>query len=382
MSKMELENETENVYLMKFIVIGPKDSGLVDFLNRLHKTRQDFSETLGINIFTEKIFNDGRVYQINLWNITEAPNEKAREARSLFTQGSHGVLIMFNGNDPEGLEKIKPLVQEIDEIVQFNVPRVLVGNMVNDRAIKFEDAQKFAKEHHLLFAERYKYDIKIVLLSLCLLSLKEPIPPIYQQIFGDNYYEYLEKKLNIKPSDLMKEEVACEECDIWKNVWDKMWRSIKEEEEFVIDQRLARLDSDLNQVISDFYTTTLVLSPLLELFEITAAENTNFPNLLRKWLEESPEKVDALRKFLNNEENIQEKYWQDFYELREKMFSHKIQILQKFHEQIGKIISDNKETLEKIQTTLKSEGIPKRVSVDMAETVQFVDELIRKSKSQ
>lgn len=379
---MQAETKTENVFQLKFIVVGTKESGLEDFLMRLNKSRQDFSKTLGINIYTSKIYNKNRIYQINLWNLAEAPSGKAKKARSLFTQGANGVLIIFNGNDPEGLEKIKPAIKEIDEIVQFGVPRVLVGNMVNERSIKFEEAQKFAKEHHFLFAERFKYDMDVLLLSLCLLSLREPVPLVYQQIFGDNYHEYLEKKLNILPSDLVQDVkegsgVAGEE---WMGTWEKMWSLIKEEEEFIIDQRLARLESDLNQVLSDFYTSHTIISPLLEFFQVPDPGDTKFPALVKTWLDESPDKLNALRNFLKNNDNIQEKYWHDFYQLRQKMVSNKIKILSKFHDQMHSIIEENENNLKKIEETLKSEEIPKRILVDMAETIHFVEELIRKYK--
>src|SRR6056297_2052589 len=140
MMKFNKKGETDNIYRLKIVMVGPEGAGFDGFLGHLHKSKQDFSSTLGVNIYTDRIFQEGRRFQINIWHLTEPTDEKAKNARSLFIMGANAVIVLYDGSKKNGLRDAESYVKEIKESFPPSIPRILVGNLVSGREVKFQDA--------------------------------------------------------------------------------------------------------------------------------------------------------------------------------------------------------------------------------------------------
>jgi small GTP-binding protein len=108
---------------------------------------------LGID-FKIKIINlEEKLIKLQIWDT--AGQERFRTITKTYYKGAHGIILTYDVTDENSFKNIRTWVKQIEQNVQNNVCKVLVGNKCDrdDRKVSFDEGQKLAKEFNMQFFE-------------------------------------------------------------------------------------------------------------------------------------------------------------------------------------------------------------------------------------
>ncbi|CAE6430617.1 unnamed protein product [Rhizoctonia solani] len=150
----------ESYYQFKIITIGQRSVGksmMLQYFTRPEEERLDtLSSTVGpsMDIADRFMTAHGELVKTVLWDT--AGQETFRAMTKPLYRGSHGVFLVYSIADAESFNNCADWLTEIRGHVDEHAPIMLVGNQIDraeQRAVATNDAQAFATEHGLLFAE-------------------------------------------------------------------------------------------------------------------------------------------------------------------------------------------------------------------------------------
>ncbi|CAE6469371.1 unnamed protein product [Rhizoctonia solani] len=152
--------EGESYYQFKLITVGQRDVGKSMMLQHFTRPEGDRLDTLSSTVGTRMDIANrfmtahGELVKTVLWDT--AGQEAFRAMIKPLYRGAHGVFLVYSIADAESFDKCSEWLTEVREHVDEHVPIMLVGNQIDrteERAVGTSDAQTFALEHGLLFAE-------------------------------------------------------------------------------------------------------------------------------------------------------------------------------------------------------------------------------------
>ncbi|KAF8602783.1 P-loop containing nucleoside triphosphate hydrolase protein [Ceratobasidium sp. AG-I] len=152
--------DIETYYQFKIITVGQRSVGKSMLLQYFTKEEEDRKETLAstvgpkMDIVNRFLTAHGELVETILWDT--AGQETFRAMSVPLYRGSHGVFLVYSIADRETFNQCSGWLAEVRKHVDENVPVMLVGNQIDrvtERAVETSEAQAFALEHGLLFAE-------------------------------------------------------------------------------------------------------------------------------------------------------------------------------------------------------------------------------------
>ena len=114
--------------------------------------------------------------KLQIWDT--AGQERFRTISKNYYRRAHGVILIYDINDENSFKNIRNWLSLLEENVQNNVCKVLVGNKCdsNDRKISYEEGEKLSKEFKMQFFEtsaktNYNVNETFIYLTRDILSL-------------------------------------------------------------------------------------------------------------------------------------------------------------------------------------------------------------------
>ncbi|KAF2075634.1 hypothetical protein CYY_003057 [Polysphondylium violaceum] len=152
-------------YNLKCIVTGPpfvgKSSLLLQFCEKEFTNEMD--TTVGVEFQTKSIEIDSTKIKLEIWDT--AGQESFRSITTNYYRGSHIALLVYDITMRQSFQHLASWVQEVTTMSSPEIIIILIGNksdMNEKRVISFEDGDKFAKAHNLLFFETCAKDYETV----------------------------------------------------------------------------------------------------------------------------------------------------------------------------------------------------------------------------
>ncbi len=142
--------KTGGDFALKFIIIGDHEVGKTSLVRRIvdKKFSADYRATIGLNLLYHKIEMSGNRLNLNLWDI--GAQQYFKRFRKTYYDGAEAAFLVFDLTNKKSFENVKNWMNELREFTNNrDLPIVLIGNkldLVDKRAIKYEDGLKLAKD--------------------------------------------------------------------------------------------------------------------------------------------------------------------------------------------------------------------------------------------
>ena len=92
---------------------------------------------------------DNKIFKIQLWDMDKS-------LRHLYNRNFHGYFLVFDLTDRDGFLDMQDYLRKINLHAWDNFSVILIGNksdLLDARAISFEESHEFAKNHRMLYME-------------------------------------------------------------------------------------------------------------------------------------------------------------------------------------------------------------------------------------
>mmetsp|Transcript_52882 Transcript_52882/g.60752 ORF Transcript_52882/g.60752 Transcript_52882/m.60752 type:complete len:214 (+) Transcript_52882:35-676(+) len=143
-------------YLFKYIIIGDTGVGksclLLQFIDR--RFRQKHEVTIGVEFGARMINIDGKNIKLQIWDT--AGQESFRSITRSYYRAAAGALLVYDITRRESFYHISRWIEEAKQNGNPYMSFILIGNkcdMEAERAVSYEEGEKFAKENGLIFLE-------------------------------------------------------------------------------------------------------------------------------------------------------------------------------------------------------------------------------------
>ncbi|KAJ6244139.1 rab2a [Anaeramoeba flamelloides] len=142
--------------MYKLILVGDSGVGKSCILMRyLHDEFQtDYDVTIGVEFGSIPLEIMDQTILLQIWDT--AGQESFRSITRPYFRRAVGALLVFDITQRESFNNLKSWLEDIRLNASFNVQITLIGNKVDlsyDRVVSYEEGEKFAKEHGLLYYE-------------------------------------------------------------------------------------------------------------------------------------------------------------------------------------------------------------------------------------
>lgn len=146
-------------YSFKIIVIGPAGVGKSSLIRRLVENEFTFNYkfTIGVEINSKMVeFKKGLFAKLTIWDI--GGQDRFKTLRRNFYEGTHGALVVFDLSRAETFPKMKEWVPDMNDILENEVPVVILGNKSDlvpkiGEAINGKETNQFAEKIGSLYME-------------------------------------------------------------------------------------------------------------------------------------------------------------------------------------------------------------------------------------
>jgi len=119
-------------YTFKVLLLGAATVGKTSIFYRYVKNKfsHDYITTIGINYLTKEITLEAKkIAKLVILDI--AGHEKFKFLRKEFYEGADGALVIFDLTQLKTYEAIEDWLSEMFEILQENIPFIIIGNKVD-----------------------------------------------------------------------------------------------------------------------------------------------------------------------------------------------------------------------------------------------------------
>lgn len=144
------ERRCDAVY--KIVAMGEMGSGKTEILNAYLTGTfdRDYRQTLGFDVRTHDTQINNQLFKLLIWNL--AGQDRFRDLRIRYCQGSSGGLLFFDCTRPQTLQATSEWVEAFHEAVGPEPPLYLIGakaDMTQERQVPPEAARTIVKELRL-----------------------------------------------------------------------------------------------------------------------------------------------------------------------------------------------------------------------------------------
>ncbi|TPX47460.1 hypothetical protein SeMB42_g02438 [Synchytrium endobioticum] len=142
---------------VKLVLLGEaavgKSSLVLRFVN--NEFQENKEPTIGAAFLTQKCKLEDKIIKFEIWDT--AGQERFHSLAPMYYRNAQAAIVAYDVTKPASLDKAKSWVKELQRQANPNIVIALVGNKLDlaatARAIPIEEAQSYATEAGLLFAE-------------------------------------------------------------------------------------------------------------------------------------------------------------------------------------------------------------------------------------
>ena len=146
-------------YTFKVLLLGAPSVGKTSIFYRYVKNQfsHNYITTIGINYLTKEITLEGkRSAKLLISDI--AGHERFKLLRKEFYEGANGALVIFDLTQLKTYEAIEGWLSEMIEILQENIPFIIIGNKVDlveefTRSIDKDIVKDYAEKKESIYLE-------------------------------------------------------------------------------------------------------------------------------------------------------------------------------------------------------------------------------------
>ena len=197
-------------YLLKVLLIGDTNVGKSSILLRFKDDRFVISQkqTIGIDLMTYLTKINENIIKLQIWDT--AGQERFKSITSAYYKGCSIIIIVFDVTNRTSFENAKKWLREVNEQVNNNVLKVLLGNkidMYNTREVSYEESNRFAEMNAILYYEtsaRNSIGVNEMFLQTANFATNKII-----QDKLDNYKKYTEMNISFSQKILKKRNNIC-----------------------------------------------------------------------------------------------------------------------------------------------------------------------------
>ena len=135
-------------YLFKILIIGDSGVGKTALLLRYTEGvfNPEFHSTIGVDFKINTVDIDGKLVKMQLWDT--AGQDRFRNIVASYYRGAHGVILVYDVTNEDSFSNVRSWVNETKTHLQDHVPKLLVGNKVDEpsRVISPENGQSLASQ--------------------------------------------------------------------------------------------------------------------------------------------------------------------------------------------------------------------------------------------
>ncbi|MBA7605050.1 hypothetical protein ES703_12178 [subsurface metagenome] len=146
-------------YTFKVLLLGAPSVGKTSIFYRFVKNQfsHDYITTMGINYLTKEITLEAKKI-VKLVILDIAGQEKFKFLRKEFYEGANGALAIFDLTQLKTYEAIENWLSEMFEILQENIPFIIIGNKVDlveeiTRSIDKDIVKDYAENKDSIYIE-------------------------------------------------------------------------------------------------------------------------------------------------------------------------------------------------------------------------------------
>lgn len=142
-------------YLFKYIIIGDTGVGksclLLQFTDK--RFRPDHDLTIGVEFGARLITIDQKQIKLQIWDT--AGQESFRSITRSYYRGASGALLVYDISRRDTFSHLSRWLEEAQQNAGANMVIMLIGNKsdLDRREVSFEEGEKFARDHGLIFSE-------------------------------------------------------------------------------------------------------------------------------------------------------------------------------------------------------------------------------------
>nr|AAD50281.1 putative intermediate compartment protein [Tetrahymena thermophila] len=143
-------------YLFKYIIIGDTGVGksciLSQFIDKRFKEKHDV--TIGVEFGARMISFDNKNIKLQIWDT--AGQESFKSITRSYYKSAAGALLVYDITKRESFQHLGKWLEEARQNGNPQMSFILVGNkcdLEQDRQVSYEEGEKFAKEHDLVYLE-------------------------------------------------------------------------------------------------------------------------------------------------------------------------------------------------------------------------------------
>ena len=143
-------------YLLKYVIIGDSGVGKSNILLRYinNSFSEEFKTTVGVEFGAKNIEMNNNIYRIQIWDT--AGQENFRSIARAYYKNCVCACIVYDIANRPSFESIQSWIDDCTKQSSKSVLLVLIGNkndLEDKREVKYEEGEKFAKSHNMIFLE-------------------------------------------------------------------------------------------------------------------------------------------------------------------------------------------------------------------------------------
>jgi Ras-related protein Rab-6A len=140
----------------KLIFLGDQSVGKSCIMNRFMNDTftEEYQATIGLDFQSKNVQIDNQDIHLLLYDT--AGQEKFRSLIPMYTRDANIILLVYDITSKDSFMHIPEWIKDLTNIKMEEVIFALVGNkndLAENRAVTFEEGQKFAQEHDFIFQE-------------------------------------------------------------------------------------------------------------------------------------------------------------------------------------------------------------------------------------
>jgi small GTP-binding protein len=143
-------------YSFKIVIVGDSGVGKSGIFSRFSRNYFDVDSkaTLGVEFFSKTIKMGTKTIKAQVWDT--AGQERFRALAKNYYRGSTGVMLVYDTTNFESFRNLERWLQEVKDNAEKGYVGLLIGNkcdLIDQRAVKKEEALSFAQSNGLIFME-------------------------------------------------------------------------------------------------------------------------------------------------------------------------------------------------------------------------------------